>query len=100
MKDKEEKRTNDDIGPTIHFGEVNDRDKPEDRKRETEGSKQKSRNCSCLVPIMNVVGEVAHGFTLTPVSGSFGCSVNLDQSFIGLILLHVVEHGREASQRS
>jgi hypothetical protein len=62
MKGKEKKRTEDDIGPTIHVGEVNYRDKPEDRKRETECSNQKSRGYSCLVPIVNVVGEVAHGF--------------------------------------
>ena len=100
MKGKKKKRTENDIGPTIHCREVNYPDKPKDRKCETDGSEQKSGDCSRLVSIMDVVGEVAHGFTLTPVSGSFCCGVDLDQRLTGLVPLYVVEGGREAAQSS
>ena len=64
MKGKEKKRTEDDIGPTRHVGEVKYHDKPKDCKCETEGQEQKSHHCPCLIGIANVIYEMAHGFLL------------------------------------
>src|SRR5258708_29162561 len=103
MENEEQKRSQRHINTALCFSEVKDSYKTINGRRETECEEQECCDSPRFVSSANLVGEVAHGLLITPVSVSVSCGFDLSKPSWwaeALVVVQVGEHGGVAAGRA